>query len=150
MLVWDATCPDTYVPSHVPASVRGVGVALAEHTGESDQVRKPRHSHHFLPLVVETLGVLGEAAEDCMRELGRHLCKATGESHSQQFLYRICSSERKHIQLQSSAPWEFSRRAGSDFYVTWSPLSDPCMIMCCINTALMYASFSCVLQSKCP
>ena len=36
-------------------------------------------SHHFIPFVVETSGVLGEAALDFTRGLGSSLCKATGK-----------------------------------------------------------------------
>ena len=47
-------------------------------------------SHHFVPFVVETSGVLGEAAVDFTKDLGRRLCKATGEPHSRDFpLQRI-------------------------------------------------------------
>ena len=46
-------------------------------------------SHHFIPFVVETSGVLGEAALDFTRGLGSSLCKATGKPQSRDLLQRI-------------------------------------------------------------
>ena len=48
-------------------------------------------SHHFVPFVMETSGVLGEAAVDFTRDLRRGLCKATGEPHSREFLLQRIS-----------------------------------------------------------
>ena len=90
--MWDATCPDTHAPSHVSAAVRGAGVVAAQ--AEQSKVAKYAHlgtSHHFVPFVVETSGVLGEAAVDFMRDLGRRLCKATGEPRSREFLLQRIS-----------------------------------------------------------
>ena len=92
VLVWDATCPDTHAPSHVSAAVRGAGVVAAQ--AEQSKVAKYGHldtSHHFVPFVVETSGVLGEAAVDFTRDLGRRLCKATGEPRSREFLLQRIS-----------------------------------------------------------
>ena len=41
--------------------------------------------------LVETSGVLGEAAVDFTRDLGRRLCKATGEPRSREFLFQRIS-----------------------------------------------------------
>ena len=92
VLVWDATCPDTHAPSHVSAAVRGAGVVAAQ--AEQSKVAKYAHldtSHHFVPFVVETSAVLGEAAVDFTRDLGRRLCKATGEPRSREFLLQRIS-----------------------------------------------------------
>ena len=92
LLVWDATCPDTFAPSHLPAAVRGAGVVAAQ--AEQVKVSKYAHldtTHHFVPFAVETSGVLGEAAENFTRELARRICKATGEPRSRQFLLQRLS-----------------------------------------------------------
>ena len=65
VLVRDATCPDTFAPSHIPAAVRGAGAVAAQ--AEQVKVSKYAHldtSHHFVPFVVETSGVLEEATEE--------------------------------------------------------------------------------------
>ena len=74
MLVWDATCPDTYAPSHIPTSVRGAGTVAAQ--AERLKMLKYEHlnsSHFFVTFAVETSGVLGEAAEEFVAELGQRL-----------------------------------------------------------------------------
>ena len=60
VLVWDATWPNTHAPSHLPTA--------------ATQAAKFAHldsSHFIVPFAVETSRVLGEAAGDFMRELGR-------------------------------------------------------------------------------
>ena len=92
MLVRDATCPDTFAPSHIPAAVRGAGAVAAQ--AEQVKVSKYAHldtSHHFVPFVVETSGVLGKAAEEFTQELARRIYKATGEPRSRQFLLQRLS-----------------------------------------------------------
>ena len=66
ILVWDATCSDTLAPTHRDIAVRepGAVAAAAEH-------RKRAHleaTHHFVPLAVESLGVLGHEAASRSRE----------------------------------------------------------------------------------
>ena len=63
MLVWDATHPDTYAPSHVSlaAGEAGAVAAQAEHL-KSAKCAVLKASHHFVPFAVETSGVLGQAA----------------------------------------------------------------------------------------
>ena len=91
-------------------------------------------SHFFVPVAVETSGVLGEAAEEFVGELGRRLCKTAGEPRSREYLLQCISitMQRGNAQ-QSSTPWEsHSWTAGSDFcmliqlhdyviicYITW-------------------------------
>ena len=48
-------------------------------------------SHHFIPVAVETSGVLGPEAHHFLQDLGRHLKEATGEQGSFQFLLQRIS-----------------------------------------------------------
>ena len=41
VLVWDATCPDTYAPSHIPAAVRGAGTVAAQ----AERVKLAKYAH---------------------------------------------------------------------------------------------------------
>ena len=55
MLVWDATCPDTYAPSHISIAARGAGTVAAQ--AERVKLAKYEHldsSHFFMPFAVET------------------------------------------------------------------------------------------------
>ena len=86
VLVWDATCPDTYAPSHVSAAAREAGAVAAQ--AEHLKIAKYCHlesSHHFVPFAVETSGVLGQAALDLVDDIGRRLHRMTGEPRSKEY-----------------------------------------------------------------
>ena len=56
MLVWDATCSDTYAPSHISIAVRGAGTVSAQ--AERLKMAKYEHqdlSHFFVPFAVENV-----------------------------------------------------------------------------------------------
>ena len=92
VLVWDATCPDTYAPSYVPLATREAG-AVAE-LAEQNKREKYSHlvaSHHFVPIAIETSGVMGPEALSFIRELGRRLEMETGEPRSLHFLLQRLS-----------------------------------------------------------
>ena len=48
-------------------------------------------SHFYVPFALETPGVLGEAAEEFVGELGRRLCKTTEEPRSHKYLLQRIS-----------------------------------------------------------
>ena len=93
VLVWDATCPDTYAPSYLALSSREAGTvaALAERR-KNDLYALLDTTHYFTPVVVETSGVLGLQALSFFRDLGHRLVRATGESNSYQFLLQRIST----------------------------------------------------------
>ena len=84
MLVWDATCPDTYTPLHVSAAAREAGAvaAKAEHL-KSAKYAVLKVSHHF---AVETSSEPSQAALSLVWDIGQRLRKATGEEHSKEHL----------------------------------------------------------------
>ena len=52
LLVWDATCPDTYAPSYIPIAMRGAGTVAAQ--AERLEMAKYEHldsSHFYVPLL---------------------------------------------------------------------------------------------------
>ena len=92
MLVWDATCPDTYAPSHISDATREAGAVAAQ--AERLKNAKYTHlvlSHHFVPFAIETSGVLGQAALGLLSDLGRRLHRATGEPRSREYLVQRLS-----------------------------------------------------------
>ena len=57
----------------------------------AEQRKKSKHAHleaihHFVPIAVETLGVVGEEGSIFFRDLGRHIADVTQEQQSLQFL----------------------------------------------------------------
>ena len=70
--VWDATCPDTFAPSHITLNKRG------RHCGRRSSVerKKQKYSslmtgHNFVFIAIETSGVFGSEAITFFKELGQ-------------------------------------------------------------------------------
>ncbi len=84
VLVWDATCPDTLAPSYANLATREAGVV-------AEKKKKAKYSylessHHFVPVAVESLGVLGPKARSFFLDLGRRLMDTTLEPLLHYFL----------------------------------------------------------------
>ena len=87
VLVWDATCPNTFAPS-----TREAGAVAAQ----AEQRKRMKYaeleaSYHFVPVAIETTGVHGPEALQYLRELGHRLKAETGEPRSLQFLFQRIS-----------------------------------------------------------
>ena len=78
ILIWNATCPNTFAPSHIDLVARGPG-AVADQAEERKKAMYTElaTTHLFIPLAVETTGVLDQrlghfsessAAESSMRQ----------------------------------------------------------------------------------
>ena len=83
-LVWDATCPDTYAPSHRVVAAQGAGVVAQQ----AEDLKRSKYVHleskyDFVPVAVETSGVFGPDARSFMKELGHRLYQATLDPNSQ-------------------------------------------------------------------
>jgi hypothetical protein len=91
-LAWDFTCPDTLAPSHLNIAVNGPGVAA----NEAEEKKRVKYAclsstSHFVPIAVETLGSLGEDANNFIHELGRRIQIVTGERRATEFLLQRMS-----------------------------------------------------------
>ena len=67
MLVWDATCPDTLAHSYQQISVREAGSVAAE----AERRKRLKYanlnfSYFFVPVAVETLGVIDRSRVTCL------------------------------------------------------------------------------------
>ena len=87
VLVWDATCPDTFAPSHITLATREAG-AVAD---EAERRKKQKYSslmtsHHFVPITIETSGVFGSEAITFFKELGQRTKSESGDPRSFHFL----------------------------------------------------------------
>ena len=88
LLVWDATCPDTFAPSYLPSAASGVGAVAA--AAEEWKKRKYSHldqCHLFVPVAIETTGVFGPETMEFLWELGRRLQLVSADHNS--FTYLI-------------------------------------------------------------
>ena len=92
VLVWDASCPDTFAPSHISLATRESGAVAAQ----AEQRKRTKYteleaSHHFAPVAIETTGICGPEALQFLHELGHRLKAETGEPRSLQFLFQRIS-----------------------------------------------------------
>ena len=73
LLVWDATCPDTFAPSYTGQAVGEVAA----------QASVPNTLHHiFVPVATETAEVIGPQSLKFLKELGRRIRQQTGDSNA--------------------------------------------------------------------
>ena len=92
LLVWDATCPDTYAPSYRTHATTEPGrvAALAEEK-KADKYRDLPRSHWFCPLSIESMGAMGPRTLELVRDVGRRITLETGDSRSTDFLLQRLS-----------------------------------------------------------
>ena len=92
LLVWDATCPDTFAPSFsvLASSEAGLVAAQAEEKKRSKYLHLAS-DHSFTPVAIETSGVIGPQSLVFLHELGRRLEQTTGEAKSRAYLFQRLS-----------------------------------------------------------
>ena len=89
VLVWDATCPDTFAPSHLQLATREAGaVADQAERRKTAKYIELAATHHFIPVAIESTGVFGPQAHAFFRELGRRIKEETGEPLSLHYLHQ--------------------------------------------------------------
>ena len=92
LLVWDATCPDTFAPSYLPQATSGAGaVAAAAEERKKEKYAHLDQCHSFVPVAIETAGVFGPETLDFVKELGRRLQQVTADGRSFGFLVQRLS-----------------------------------------------------------
>ena len=97
LLLWDATCPDTYAPSYSPNATSEAG-AVATQAEERKEAKYAHLNpvHSFSPVAIETSGVFGPKTMQFVRELGQRLECVTGEARSTNFLFQRVSVAVQH------------------------------------------------------
>ena len=87
-----STCPDTLALSHLSTAAMSSGaVAMQAEQAKRSKYAHLDASHHFVPVAVETSGVLGPEAHHFLKDFGRRLREAAGEQRSFQFLLQRVS-----------------------------------------------------------
>ena len=101
MLVWDATCPDTFAPSHLQFADMEAG-AVADLAERRKRVKYTELAtdHYFIPVAIKNTGVFGPEAFGFFQDIGHHIREESGESctllplpHSMNHSY---SKKREH------------------------------------------------------
>ena len=102
-LIWDVTCPDTLTGSYrTKATNEARAVATITERRKNDRYHQPlMRSHHFIPIVVETLGVLGQEAICFFKELGKRIQFLTSEPQSGAYLIQQATVALQHSNAAS-------------------------------------------------
>ena len=80
MLMWDATCVNTFSSSSLVSCATSVGAAaLAAEDRKRQRYAALAQRYEFMPLAVETSGVLGPAFSDLLQDLGKRVSQRSGE-----------------------------------------------------------------------
>ena len=92
LLVWDATCPDTFAPSYSSNATSEARLVAAS----AEERKEAKYSnlgalHCFTPVAIETSGVFGPKSLLFVRELGRRIARVTGEVKSTNYLVQRLS-----------------------------------------------------------
>ena len=92
VLSWDATCPNTFAPSHSVLATSEAGIVA----NEAEKRKATKYSslsstHHFIPIAIGTSEVLGQEALAFFRDLGNRIKQVTVESQSHNFLLQRLS-----------------------------------------------------------
>jgi hypothetical protein len=88
-VAWDFTCPDTLAASHVNRAVTGLGeVANEAERKNTEKYAELATRYQFIPIVIETLGLIGAEATSFLQELGRSIVAVTLEMRSMSFFWQ--------------------------------------------------------------
>ena len=92
LLVWDATCPDTFAISYRAQATSEAGrVAESAEDRKAEKYRGLPASHSFTPVAIETLGAIGPRSMLFLRDLGRRIALESGEPRSTDYLLQRLS-----------------------------------------------------------
>ena len=70
LLVWDATCPDTFAPSYSTIAAQQVGAVAQQ--AEDKKIQKYKHLdlfYLFIPVAIETTGVFGPRTTEFLKRV---------------------------------------------------------------------------------
>ena len=86
-LVWDCTCVDTMANSNREVtSAAGGGAAENAFRKKEAKYQDISKDFFFMPVAMETFGAWARESLDFIRDLGRRICRRTGEARSTAFL----------------------------------------------------------------
>jgi len=92
LLVWDATCPDTFAQSYrAHATLEPGKVAAVAEDRKSEKYRGLPSGHIFSPVAIESLGAIGPKSLTLLRELGRRISLESGDPKSTEYLLQRLS-----------------------------------------------------------
>ena len=99
-MVWDVTCPDTLAPSHITLAASEAGAVASD--AERMEYSHLDRSLLFVPIAIESLGVLESEAKRFLRELYANAEAVTNEPLYTSFFYRGLQLQCSMGMLQES------------------------------------------------
>ena len=91
-MAWEVTVPDTYAESHIDQTAREACSAANKATeNKTMKYGALSASHIFLPVAVETAGVLNQSAIELIQEIGRRITAVTEDTRETVFLFQRLS-----------------------------------------------------------
>ena len=92
LLVWDATCLDTFALSHRSLVVHSAGgIAAKAEDLKGAKYADLLSSHIFVPVAIETTGVFGPRTLSFVKSLGKRLFRHSGDPKSTSSLFQRLS-----------------------------------------------------------
>ena len=93
LLVWDATCSDTFAISNLRAATHAAGEVAATAEGRKESKYSfLSHSHIFVPISVESTGVFGPRTESFVKNLGKRITWQSGNPKATTYLRQRLSA----------------------------------------------------------
>ena len=87
MLVWDATCVNTFGRTHLlHCAVTAGAAARTAEDNKRNRYADLCQRYDFVPLAVETTGALGTAFNDLIKDIGKRITHRTGEKRETAWL----------------------------------------------------------------
>ena len=91
-LAWDATCTDSFSSSNLCSTILNPGSALSA----AEDLKRQKYSQlvanfEFVPVVVDTSGIIGSAGCSLLADIGRRISKATNDPRQMSYIPRQIS-----------------------------------------------------------
>ena len=94
LLVWDATCPDTFAPSYCAHATLHPGkVTEQAEDRKEEKYRGLPASYLFAPVAIETLGAVGPHSLALLKDIGRRIAAESGEGRLGEYLMQCLSHQ---------------------------------------------------------
>ena len=91
-MAWDATCTDSFTASNLYSTILNPGSASS--TAEDLKRRKypqPVAAFEFVPVAVETSGIIGSAGCSLLTDIGRRISRATNDPRQMSYIFQQIS-----------------------------------------------------------
>eukprot|EP00731_Ephydatia_muelleri_P012448 Em0006g1342a len=109
LLVWDATCVDTYAPSYsrVASQEAGAVADQAEKQKSDKYSNMDPNMYLFAPVVIETSGVFGKQTLSFLKDLACRVRKVSGEVKSFPYLLqRLAVAVQRGVAPNNDTTWQ--------------------------------------------